>query len=107
MEAHAGFDFEIRIMPKSRHRIAAGPGWRLPDADAVAAMMAPVMLESGIIDDLLPGGIDGFRSGAGLDRRYYRIEGLAYDSCDPGIFLAQRTYMDEPAERRVIARDAA
>ena len=56
MEAHAGFDFEIGIMPESPHRIAAGPGWRLPDADAVAAMMAPVMLETGIIDDPLPGG---------------------------------------------------
>src|SRR5262245_17437762 len=70
-------------------------------------MMPAVMCEAGLIDDLLPGGINGLRRGAGLDRPNHFIEGLTYDDGDLGSLIADIADMDEAAQRRVIPRDAA
>ncbi len=107
MEGHSRPDLEVGIMAQSGHRIAPGPGRRLADADAIAAMMTPVMREAGVIDHLLPGRIDRLRPGARPDRRDDRIESLPHDGGDPRIVLAHRADMDKTAERRVIARHAA
>src|SRR4029079_1632657 len=103
MEAHAGPDLEIGIMPEPGHRIAAGPRGRLADPDAVAAMMPAIMDKARLIDDSLPGGIDVSRRRAGLDRGYHGIEGLAHDAGDPGILITNGANMEQPAQWRVVA----
>src|SRR5262245_50416542 len=69
-------------------------------------MMPPVMGKAGLIDDLLPGGIDGLRGRARPDRLDDGIESLPHHCRDLRVFLANGADMDQPAQRRVIARDA-
>src|SRR5262245_1481692 len=93
-------------MPEPGDAVASRPGGWLPDADAIAAMMPPVMGEAGVIDDLLPGGIDGLRSRPRSDRADNGIESAPHDACDLRVLVANGTNVDEAAERRVIARHA-
>ncbi len=107
MEAHAGPDHHVAVMPEPQHPIAAGPAGRHADADEIAAMVAPVVRESGPVDDALPRRIDVAGKHAVPECIRHRVEGVAGNHRHPASGGRRFADEDQPAERRVIAGDAA